>query len=797
MNIKKYVSFILIFAVFLFSSIGDADFLVNDNINIDENQIGNEKTSFIYLDYNDGINQKYKYLLDGETGRFNEEDGSFPEPQSYDNHSFIGWYETRSGFFSDGSSSLYDGGLLNNGDTLYAKYLNNTNDLITSNLTNSLTITPSMSQNINYYYLSSYSNNSISEELTVSNSGRININFSDSNGTYSTALQGTDKTIKYVSQAEIIVVLDSNLVIDGGTLQLSSILGGNSGNLQAQITGEFTALDLNGYNITIRNGGLLNGFGIIFNSADTGGIIVESGTINTPFLVYGFKGGGITGASWGNATTPFTNFLCPYLSAETVFTNAATLLGETSLFANDEKHATTLKLISNSSDSLIQISTGYLIKRTTDYKKYTQDYLFNYSITDYYDALTSNYRETFVFTNEVSEYVEFIEKELVDQYTTDKCVVIQNSLDLNVDVGIAALNVSMRYVDFPIPSFFDIYLYNTNLSFNISFQFMPGSYFYSDENSNIYFRKQTEGAYDYNIFAKIITFDRYPFSIQYQFNNGSSTSKYSFPSGTFPSSLYVSQSLAFSTDPAEITIDGNIYFEDYENNYNDSFSFYSIGGRVNLSKQALNMIKSYSSKIMLANLGAQYIYHAIGSSFSATYSIDLAEYSTKPLISNGKAYFQTETFGEIMEGKFLNDKCLIESDGEYYFYNFSNHNKNIKSFGVLDLLGVTSSPTKNNNENKYNNLLGKFQKCSLHILNNEKNLFYISDENNQNYIYLNGAFIPITDAPSYNEQLLTVSDVSLAASNKFSTSTLDEILYGQTAYFDDLYLNEWRLNYVQ
>ena len=790
MNIKKYVSFILIFAVFLFSSIGDADFLVNDNINIDENQIGNEKTSFIYLDYNDGINQKYKYLLDGETGRFNEEDGSFPEPQSYDNHSFIGWYETRSGFYSDGSSSLYNGGLLNNGDTLYAKYLNKSSASISNNLTSSLTITPSMSHNYNYYYLSSYSNNSISEELTVSNSGKININFSDSNGTYSTALEGTDKTIKYVSQAEIIAVLDSNLVIDGGTLQLSSILGGNSGVLQAQITGKFTALDLNGYNITIRNGGLLNGFGIIFNSADTGGIIVENGTINTPFLVYGYKGGGITGASWGNAVAPFTNFLCPYLSVETVFTNAATLLGETSLYARSKKHATTLKLISNSSDSLIQISTGYLIKRTTDYKKYTQDYLFNYSITDYYDALTSDYRETFVFTNEVSEYVEFIDKELVEQYRTDKCVITQNSLDLNVNVGVT-LNVSMRYVDFPIPSFFDIYLYNTNLSFNISFQFMPGSYFYSDENSNIYFRKQTDGTYDYNIFAKIITFDRYPYSIQYKFKGENSTTSYSFPSGNFPN-LYVSQSLAFSTEPAEIIIDGNIYFEDYENNYNDSFSFYSIGGRVNLSKQALNMVKSNSSKIMLANLGAQYIYHE-----DSDYGIDLAEYSTKPLISNGKAYFQMETFGEIFEGKFLEEKCIIEFNHEYYFYNFSNQNKSIKSFGILGLLGVLSSPTKNNNENKYNNLLGKFQKCSLHILNNEKNLFYISDENNQNYIYLNGAFIPISDTPSYNEKLLSVSGVTLVASNKFSTSTLGGILYGQTAYFDDLYLNEWRLNYVQ
>ena len=595
MKIKKYFSFIIITMLFLFSSVGNSDFIIGENIILDENQIDRTDDYYICLDYNDGTNKRYKYLIDDKAGRFDQNDNSFPEPVSLTNHEFNGWYETKSGFFDDGTSSLYDRGILDSGDILYAKYINTDEKALTNDLFSNYTITPSMtSNNKNYYFLSAYTRETLVQSYRVGKGGAFSVNFQDTGGSYSTSLEGNDKTIKYVSQAEIIVVLDSDLIIDGGTFQLSSILGGNSGELQAQITGKFTALDLNGYNIIIRNGGLLNAFGVIFNSSDTGGILVENGTVNTPFLVYGFKGGGMTGAAWGNAVAPFNNFLCPYLSVETIFTNASTLLGETSLFANGAKYSTTLKLIGNSSDSLIQITTGYIIKRTSDYKKYTQDYLFNYSIVNYYDALTSNYRETFIFTNNVSEHAKYVDNSLIIQFVTDKCVVTQYSLDLAVNVGVS-LNVSMRYVDFPIPSFFDIYLYNTNLSFDISFQFMPGSYLYADENTSIYFKKQDSGNYDYNIFAKVITFERYPYSIQYK-SASTSTTSYSFPLNSYPV-LYVSQRLAFSAAPAKIKIDGNIYFEDYAKTSDDSYSYYSIGGRAEFSEQALNMIYSNSSKI--------------------------------------------------------------------------------------------------------------------------------------------------------------------------------------------------------
>ena len=640
-----------------------------------------------------------------------------------------------------------------------------------------------------YYYVSSYTtDNTLSQNLVISQSGNLDLWYDDVDGDYSASKSGTDKTIKYISQAEIICVLDSDVIIDGGTLQCSSILGGNTSQLQAIISGKFTALDLNGYNIYIRNNGNLNGFGIIYNSQNKGGIIVENGTLTTPFCVYGYKGGGGTGYFWANSIAPFENFLCPYLSCETIFMKGGKLVGETSLYAASAKNATSLKLIGNDDESMLQIKSGYIIRRQSNYETLTKDFTYNQSLTDFYDALDSKYRERFIFTNNPSEEIISLQLDNIDSFFTERCNIKLNSLELIADVGVK-LNVSMKFVDFPIPSFFDIYMYSTDFVFDISLKFMPNSFCFIDENSEIKFAFQSgrEVFTNYEIYARVSTLDSYAFDIQYS----KGTSKYSFPSSTYPADLYISERLAVSCEPAQIICEGDILFESYNPDFSSTnYYYYTIGGRIELSKKSLNCLMSNCHYFKIMNFVAQYLY---STDTGGDYYVDYASVNPMPLISGSYAFFQNGDNMDILKGIYDESTKTISYENYFYYFKYSSSNNSLVNGGQLGLFPYLNWPTLSNINNKYSNLYGNFVKCTLHKL--DENVSYITDENNEKYILLGGFYYPINDTPSINTNSLRANDV-LLKDYKFKSFNNGELSIGSTAYFDYKFLKEWRLNYA-
>ena len=116
----------------------------------------------------------------------------------------------------------------------------------------------------------------------------------------------TLNTEKYTSYT---VKLTHDVVVgSGGKLYMGSVFG-QTGFLGSS----HTRIDLNGYNLTIKDGGLVEAYGTIVNSKSTGEIIVENGDLFTNFAINDFKGGGNTCTFYFNGIVPFYDFILPYV----------------------------------------------------------------------------------------------------------------------------------------------------------------------------------------------------------------------------------------------------------------------------------------------------------------------------------------------------------------------------------------------------------------------------------------------------------------------------------------------------
>lgn len=791
---KTFILFIL--SILMFIGVGASAFILDGFQSFFDYEIDTLTDYIVTFDYNDGYSNDYIYHLESEEGTIDLT--NIPKPTNEKNHYFVGWYTTKTGFNEDGTSSKYNGEIISANSRIYAKYVNNENSIMSQNLLNTVTITPSLlSTNSNRYYISAYnSSNEISSTMYIKDSGKILVNYADNNGEYQDNTQGTDPNFKFISKSKVIAILDSDLVIDGGEVKVSSVLGGNTGNkIQALISDDsYCALDLNGYHIIIRNGGKLSGYSIIFNSKDTGGIICENGTIYTPYLVYGYRGGSGTGFYWANGIATFDQFLCPYLSAETIFTKNSELIGQTSLYTGKtaltsaQENITTINLISNKSSSLIQINDGYVIRRQTPYQSIFDDDILYLKEIDFYTYLDISYREQLIFTNNCTKSVKAINYYMLDVYHSNRCDINLNSLDLKVDVGIS-LNASMKYVDFPIPSFMDIYLYNTDFKFAFSIMFMPGSSLYVDQDSVIYMKYDTSGSY--NLYAKIFAYNCFPYSTKYKL----STTYYGYPDKSNPA-LFYSDELFDCRVGANINIKGNIIFDtSCTVDFSSYYKFYSIGGFINISDNGISNILKNNNIVKTQSMMGYYHFSSARATLGSNYYMDLTYYCSLPLISNEKAYIQTSDGGAIIEcnNYDINNLVYYKDSKTYFFRTINDNYANLTSTSTTGLSSYTSEPA--DLKTKYSNFYGNYQECTQSFLNiNNSRMSYISS-NGTYFALVNGIYVPLADKPTYNSETQTCSDVNLASSNKFSKAN-GTISYGTSIYYDNQYLDCWRLNYA-
>ena len=269
-----------------------------------------------------------------------------------------------------------------------------------------------------------------------------------------------------------LVLMQDLTITSGGTLVLEAINGisqaGCAGNV---ISGAYTALDLNGHNITVQNGGYIYSHGIIYDSKGTGSIQMESGSnLYSSFVVEDYGGGGITVGSYSLGSAPFSLISVPYLNCDIYFYVGSHLIGMTELYANSAYNRTNVNIIGDSDEYLLQLSSNgdnsYLLRSVEG------EHSLDSSYTDYRKYIT---------------YVNYQEN-----YITNNLKLMMNSLTLTltfIDLGdIGKVDISMSGVHFPVPPWLHLYVNNNSyFEFKQRVDMFPGSSVYCDSTSQIKF----------------------------------------------------------------------------------------------------------------------------------------------------------------------------------------------------------------------------------------------------------------------------------------------------------------------
>ena len=160
--------------------------------------------------------------------------------------------------------------------------------------------------------------------------------------------------------AKLTLKLTRDLVIEGDLIVGAQIGRNKLGS--GDINGEFSAIDLNGHKITIKNGASLLGNGLIFDSTNHGEIVVENGgTLSTNFVVTNYQ----DFASLQNRAESGTNLFDSYkfnsLKVKTTFNSGSKLLANLAYASQNLVNTSSFEYIGNSDTSLLKLESGNLV----------------------------------------------------------------------------------------------------------------------------------------------------------------------------------------------------------------------------------------------------------------------------------------------------------------------------------------------------------------------------------------------------------------------------------------------------
>ena len=402
-----------------------------------------------------------------------------------------------------------------------------------------------------------------------------------------------------------LVLMQDLTITSGGTLVLEAINGinrnGCAGNV---ISGLYTALDLNGHNITVQSGGNIYSHGIIYDSKGTGSIQMESGSfLYSSFVVEDYGGGGITVGAYALGSSPFTLISMPYLNCDIYFYVGSNLIGMTELYTSKLEvlgqelggyNRTTVNLIGATSDSLIQISQNgsgsnpYLLRSVEG----------EHSI----DSSYSDYRK----------YLTYLTYDEI--YQTNNLAVSINSLTLSLALGLN-FDITMDSVHFPYSPWLNFkVINNSSFAFKQRVDMFPGSSFYCDSTSTVNF---AEG-------AGVMTLNRMLQTGTYTINSLGNSSLYAEWDKILPiASIEIEGKLTAvgTTNNNTNTLGGNItipedsqYYSDnvteITNKITDDWSVYYSGGTEpnDVISSALEILANNLSGVAKGAVNSYYIY---------------------------------------------------------------------------------------------------------------------------------------------------------------------------------------------
>ena len=309
--------------------------------------------------------------------------------------------------------------------------------------------------------------------LTIQNGVTVNMALNDgtdgsknSSGSQVVAVRNqSTKTLQYR-----LVLLD-DLTIRGTLVLRSSFGQSNSNAVQSNITGAYVELDLNGHDVFIESGGKLESYGSIVDSAGTGNIYVDGGTLQTMAVILNYKGGQATTPMALDKAFPFDSFTFPYLLCRAVVRHDGTTWGKLVAYCNIFVGTVVTAQISDFVINFIGPAGGdYFFELQAPSGQGSEVVLEGARIEGMESGLAAN---NVVLTQCLSQRVKTEFRHVavaVRKFVFDIKMVVETTIDTSEFI-------------FPIPSFFDLSFVASSVRIAQPIKMMPGSSFIADRDS--------------------------------------------------------------------------------------------------------------------------------------------------------------------------------------------------------------------------------------------------------------------------------------------------------------------------
>ena len=483
-------------------------------------------------------------------------------------------------------------------------------------------------------------------------------------------LNSGEKELKYQVSAPVIgldndshklqyrVALQSDLYVYGSLLIGSNYGNSASSGAEGQIAKEYVEFDLNGHNIFVY--GAFDSFGLLTNSKDEGEVVICGGKFTTLAVVQDYRGGRATSSLAGSNIFPFQVYSLPYFRCNARIYNMNNKFGKfiakcsitiaTTLGATRDDII--LPLIGSSDEDVLFKLEKTSQESIVEIKGFSQDKVIEDS--------TSKQGER---TNCLSNRIKF---------SFINCRAALSKITFKISTS----KIDTSAFNFPVSSFFDVYLKNTEMTFSQSLKFMPGMSLIADKDSKVIL------SYDSST-KKVAQISVLGNSAIYQCSEKGKMITNDFVAEApcnFGKTFFVSQSLWKYYSGNRIKIYGTLIFK----GGNKSYGNYLLTGAMDFSRVA------YSSDGTTSNL--EYIdYSESDNPFAKlmqkhsdvtikTYGYDyllgdnnrnnvIKGYS-RPLVSYGKGYYANASADGAKVGDYSFTTGIFKvSDSEIYYFD--------------------------------------------------------------------------------------------------------------------------------
>lgn len=591
------------------------------------------------------------------------------------------------------------------------------------------TITPSDS-NISFLLGSGNTGNNPEGELGTSDD--YNLNHKTNDGTLN--LSNNSPVLK--------VVLNGDLTING-TLTLGAQTGNNaSDNNQSYINGAYTSIDLNGHNLIIN--GTLNVYGEIKDSLGTGTIILNNNSKIYALMSFtDGRGGNQTIWGYGKGHVPFTDYRFPYITAKIRCNYGSTFVGYTKLYLG--------RLGGSAIPFTLLGNNGYI-----SWVGEPSDYIL---ITPYVvDSLSA-----VAYTNNLFNY-----RYKIGVYAKLKFNDIGNAVTVAPGefMGITVkgeVTIQLSRVNFPISSFFDIYLYNySNIEIPYLAVFYPGSSLYVDNTSSLTFSFINNRVYEDNsVVTKHISGYTADLAGGIVSLNHSLDFYNSFTLTTISVGLYGISAYFNYINTNNIVIEGNINFVD------GNEGKYILSGKMLINSTLIDKIISEKSKLqtyhLINNQNYSLWFNTMEQAFEPSNDgisyTRISHYQILPLIVKGHGYIMD--YSNNLKGEFIEGSDLIKVNNDYYFLSSD------------DFMYGTSNSSQDSQISK-NVYVNKATAVDLN-----KNAVF---DGTNYYAYYCGAYVKCGGI-TFDENLFTYGEVTTNLGKYFSNESLAVVSDGTYSAF--------------